>query len=509
MLKGFLLAGAAIVVGAGAVVADSSMREVQAQQHLRLGVVELPPSRGNPYGGSGTPGIFTWSMFYDGLTFVDTKGVPGPALGATWRNVDPATWEFKLKPGIKFDNGEAFDAQAVADAVNWLLSEQGKAQVVAREVTNFASARAVDATTTEFKTKTPDAILPSRMANIFIVAPKAWKDAGMEGYANKPVGTGSYRVEAWAAEKVTLAARADSWRPAKIGRVEATSLPERPSRTQALLSNQLDIAIGMDTEDIIRIRSAGAEVAVAPAPQVISLSMPNKVKPNSPFNDKRVRQAANFAVNKKAIVDGLFQGQAQVATQGATPTAFGYNPNVKGYPFDPDRARRLLAEAGHPNGFKTIAEVVVGSFAGDSEMYQLMAQDLSKVGIQVELRPVRFPDWLRKYQNNSWEGDTFGLSWQLAPYMDVIRAVAYYSCAQRPAVFFCDEDTQKIIDASNSELDRAKREKLLHQVQERYFDLAPALWLVEAIDVYGLNKRVRNFKDVNRTLLYHEMTLGG
>ena len=154
-----------------------------------------------------------------------------------------------------------------------------------------------------------------------------------------------------------------------------------------------------------------------------------------------------------------------------------------------------------------VAEVVVGSFAGDSEMYQQMAQDLSKIGVQVELRPVRFPDWLRKYQTNGWDGDAFGLSWQLGPYMDSIRGLSFYSCAQKPVVFFCDEETQKLIDGSNEEFDRSKREKMLQTVWERYYDLVPSLYLVEAIDVYGLSKRVSGFRDVNRTLMYHEITL--
>lgn len=480
--------------------------EAQAQAHLRLGVVELPPSRGNPYGGSGTPGIFTWSLLYDALTFVDQKGLATGALASEWRNVDRNTWVFKMKPGVKFDNGEPSDAHAVAAAIAWLQTEQGKTQVVGREAVNIASARAIDDMTVEFKTTNPDAIFPSRMNNIYIVAPKAWKDMGLENYANRPSGTGSFKVDSWAAEKVAMNARTDSWRNPKIPRIEIASLPERASRTQALLSGQLDLAVGMDTSDIKAIRGSGNEVAVAPAPQILALAMPNKVKANSPLNDKRVRQALIHGVNREGIAEGIFQGQTRATGQGATQSAFGYNPAIKPHPFDPDRAKRLLADAGHPNGFKMVAEVVVGSFAGDSDMYQQMAQDLQKIGVQVELRPVRFPDWLRKYQSNGWDGEAFGLSWQLGPYMDSIRGLAYYSCTQKPA-FFCDEEIQKNIDASTQEFDRAKREKLLQTVWEQYYDAVPSLYLVEAIDVYGLSKRVSGFRDVNRTLMYHEITL--
>ena len=481
--------------------------DAAAQSNLRVGAVELPPSRGNPFGGSGTPGIFTWSMLYDALTLVDTRGLPTPALATEWRNIDPRTWTFKMKPGVKFDNGEASDANTVVETINWLKTDAGKAQVVGREAANIASVRAIDAATVEIKTVTPDAILPSRIANIYFVAPKAWKDMGMENYANKPSGTGSFRVATWSAEKVTLAGRNDSWRNPKIPGVEVVSLPERASRTQALLSGQLDLAVGMDTSDIKAIRGSGNEVAVAGAPQILALSMPNKVKPNSPLNDKRVRQAMILGVNREGIAEGIFQGQTRATGQGATQSAFGYNPNIKPHPYDPERAKKLLAEAGHAGGFKMVAEVVVGSFAGDSEMYQQMAQDLSKIGVQVELRPVRFPDWLRKYQTNAWDGDAFGLSWQLGPYMDSIRGLSFYSCAQKPVVFFCDEDTQKLIDGSNQEFDRSKREKMLQQVWERYYDLVPSLYLVEAIDVYGLSRRVSGFRDVNRTLMYHEIML--
>ena len=253
MLKRILLTGACAAFAAGLFPLSGSIPEAAAQQQLRLGTVELAPSRGNPYGGSGTPGIFVWSMLYDGLTFVDTKGVPGPALATSWRNIDPSTWQFKLRPNVKFDNGEAMTPQAFITTVEWLQSDQGKTQVVAREVTNFGAMRVVDDMTIELKTKAPDAILPSRVSTLYIVAPKAWKDMGLEGYANKPVGTGSFKVESWAAEKVLLNARTDSWRNPEIRRVEATSLPERPARTQALLSGQLDITIGMDTAESLNL----------------------------------------------------------------------------------------------------------------------------------------------------------------------------------------------------------------------------------------------------------------
>ncbi|MDA0261578.1 MAG: ABC transporter substrate-binding protein, partial [Proteobacteria bacterium] len=496
----------ATLAAASIAVAGSVSLPAQAQQDtLRVAVHTLPTQQGNPYGIQLTPAIFVGSALYDGLVLVNNNGIPQAALATSWKLMDDkVTWQFKLRPNTTFDNGRPLTARAIVDAINYLHGD-GKKLRAAREVGGVASAEAVDDLTVNIVTKNPDAILPKRISQVFIPEPQAWVDLGEAGYAANPIATGSYKFESWQAEKVVLVARQDSWRPPKIGRLEFFGIPEQASRSAGIASGQIDLAVNLGTDDIDRLKAAGQQVVVQAAPQVLSLILPNKAHADSPFNDVRVRRAANYAVNKQIIADNLFAGQSRPgAGQGATARAFGYNPNVAAYPYDPAKAKQLLTEAGFPNGFKLVAEVTVGAFAGDSEMYQAMAADLGKVGIETELRQIVFPDWLKKYLSNGWEGKAFGLSWLTDPYVDSARFLTYISCAQKPA-FFCDEETQKMIDASHQEFDPAKREKMLQDVAASYHDLAPAIWLVEAIDIYGLSSRVKGFRTENRWLAYHDM----
>jgi len=190
-----------LVVGATAFALGAAAAALPAQAQmqdktLRVGAWDLATSEGNPYLGIGTPNVFSWSPMFDMLTFVETDGSPKPALALSWENIDPTTWRFKLRPNIKFHNGEAFDAQAVINAWAWLQTDEGKAKgSSASSRTKFiASVTAVDALTVEIKTTKPNPIVGAEMSVMMIVAPKAWADLGVDGFAKNPSGTGSYKL---------------------------------------------------------------------------------------------------------------------------------------------------------------------------------------------------------------------------------------------------------------------------------------------------------------------------
>jgi peptide/nickel transport system substrate-binding protein len=504
---------AAIVIGTGLVApslaADNS-------QTIRVGVPDLPPGQGNPYSALGTPSIYTWAAIFDSLTLVDAKGVAQPALAVKWENTSPKTWRFTLRDGVSFSNGEKLSPAAVLTGFNFIKSGKAGRSPIVRELGGVASASASGANTVDFVTKRPDPIFPNRIASLKIVAPQHWAAKGPKGYAADPVGTGAYKVVSWKANKIKLAAFEGSWRAPKAGNLEIIELPERSARVQALMSGQIDIAAGLSTDNIPSLEGAGHHADVRAAPQVMALALPvvrkdKKTKKlvalNTPFSDVRVRQALNYAVDKEGIAKGVLAGFAKAAGQGATPAAFGYNPAVKPYPYDPAKARKLLADAGHADGLSFTAEVVTGAFPGDSEIYQKMAQDMSKAGIKVTLQKITFPEWLGKYLGRKpWDGQAFALSWNSAPYVDSIRPIGLYSCFN-PFTFTCDEKVKGMIIKANSEFDRDKRRAVLHQIHVANHDNPPAVFLIEQIDVFGLSKRLKGFNQINRWATYHEMSV--
>ena len=227
---------------------------------------------------------------------------------------------------------------------------------------------------------------------------------------------------------------------------------------------------------------------------------------DSPVADPDVRMAMNLATNVEAASEALLRGEATPASQGATPGAFGYNPDLDPFPHDPEQAEQLLEDAGYGDGFSFVAEIVTGSFPADAELYQAMQQDLAQVGIDVELREVAFPEWLEKYLGNAWEGDAFGLSWNTAPILDAIRPHEIFACDREPP-FYCDEQAQELIDEARTELDEDTRQQILFDLQEHTRENPPAIFLVEQVDLNARSEALQGFENQNRFFNYHELTL--
>ncbi len=303
-----------------------------------------------------------------------------------------------------------------------------------------------------------------------------------------------------------LSARSDAWQPPGLDSVRLISLPERPSRLQALQSGQINLAFGLSTDNIAAMENSGLTVLVTPAPQVMSITLRNVNNDGSPILDQRVRQALNYAVNKGSMANDLLAGFAKAASHGGTPAAFGYNPNLRPYAYDPGKARSLLADAGYADGFDMTIEVVTGSFPADSDIYQQVASDLGKVGVNVDLQQIAFPEWLKKFLANEWAGAGFGLSWNSSPYMDSVRPFGYQTCAKRNP-HFCDESMSPLYAQVNAEFDPEKRKQLLWQLHAMAKDVAPAIFLVEQIDVTGIAKNVEGFEYVNRLILYPKISI--
>ena len=477
----------------------------QADGTLRVGATSLPPPLGNPYAAGVFPSWHTWTAMYDALTVVDQSGNAVPALATSWSNIRTTTWQFKLRSGVRFDNGESLDAAAVATVINWLKSDPGKATSVGRQIAGVASARVVDAMTVEIETTNPDAILPGRLSSVFFVAPKAWADMGVEDYAKSPVGTGSFKPESWTPEKVVFSARPDSWRPPLVSTLEILPMGERPARVQALISDQIDIAVSISVDNIAQVKAAGQRVASTPSTTALAISFVQTGK-ETPFTDVRVRQALNYAVDKEAIVEHLLGGFGAVSSQGATPNTFGYDTEIAPYPYDPAKARELLAAAGFPNGFDVVTEIVVGFVAQDGEIFQRVAQDLAKVGVNMELRTITSAEWIKNFLGGIWGGDAFGSGYNSAPYNDAIRFMVFTSC-KKPNPYFCDEGVVPLIDKSDTLFDVEERRKALNELLAIHHDLAPSIFLVESFDIAGYSKRLIGFENLGKTFNYDKISI--
>jgi peptide/nickel transport system substrate-binding protein len=478
----------------------------QPADTLRVGHWDLPFGRGNPYHNVfGQPHVYIYPAIFDTLTLLGEARGAAPSLATAWKNIDQSTWQFTMRPNATFQNGEPINAEAVVKVIEWFATEAARTSPAARSFDYIASARAVDPVTVEFKTKAPRPIMASQMAAFYVVPPKAWAELGPEQFATRPVGSGPFRSTEWTGESIKMEAYRQSWRAPKVGRIEFLRLPESVARRQALVSGQIDIMIQVVADDMAEIRAAGGTVDASPSPLLLQLAFVQEEAATTaditPLKDKRVRQALNHAVDKESINENLLGGALSLNTQYSLPFAAGYNPNLRPFEHDPVKARALLAEAGQARGLKLLAHI-----RDFPNVFQQVAQDLSKVGVELEVRPIVNAEWGRMFLNSKWDSATFSLTLGVAPENDTIRMMVFQSCRKNPP-YYCNRDLMPLIDAADAEFDLAKREKMLQDVMEKMRDDVPAIFLFEQKEVNAYGKRVRGFKNPNRFMNFQEMTL--
>ncbi|MEQ9112053.1 MAG: ABC transporter substrate-binding protein [Rhodospirillaceae bacterium] len=463
---------------------------------LRVGASDRPPGLGNPYESIATGSSHSRAAILDALLRQDGSGQFEPALALRWTSTSDLTWEFKLRPNTFFSNGEPVDAAAVKATLDFLTGPDSARYLIAQETRAIARTDVIDAETIVITTSYPDAILPKRLSLAMIVPPKAFAEMGLSAFAQAPIGSGSYVLEDWGTQSglTILTANPTSWRaPEQIDRVEIRApLREAVVRLQALRSGQVDITLNINVDEQALIAAEGFINTVKPIGIIQSIGLPNMGNPDSPLQDVRVRRALNYAVNKEVITDIIMGGTTQPVGQGAIPESFGYNPDLKPYPYDPDRARALLKDAGYAAGFTLNTEVLRGGSPTDDTVYIQVAQDLARVGVTMNVRPLIGQEWIRKYFSGDWgSADALSVTWNADAYADTIRGIETFSCA-KPGVFFCEPSLTPLIEQSNRAFETPERERLLKNIMAQMHDLAPSIFLYNQSLIISRHPRVEN-----------------
>jgi peptide/nickel transport system substrate-binding protein len=471
---------------------------------LRVGAYGQPRTLGNPHGSTADSEMYTWAAIFDALTFVDDQAQVHPALALSWEPLDPLTWRFKLRSGVRFSNGEAFDADAVLVTLDYLKSSAAAGSSVAREFTAVESGRRIDSHEVEIRTRYPVITLPALIAGMRIVAPAHWTRLGPIGFAKDPVGTGPFRVVNWESARIDLVAVKDAWRAPKLDRLEIYQVPDSATRLQGVLSGRLDIALVMQPEDGDQLEGRGGRLHVTAGGSVSGLSFIT-TKPG-PLADVRVRQALNYAVDKAQLVDVLLAGHGRPAGQPATHYATGFNPEVTAYPYDPEKARSLLTAAGYPDGFHFIAEIVPNGGVMSGAVFTFVAQQLRAVGVEMEAQIIPVAQIIIRAVNGTFQGSAFSMEFNLKPTLDAERALAAHSC-QRAVPWYCDESTMPLIEAVQREFDKERREELLRNLMQHYHEAAPMLYLYESVMFDAIGPRAQGYAPVNRRINYHEISV--
>jgi len=478
---------------------------------LRVGLNAGSPFLGNPFQTRGAQPLYFMASLYESVTIVGPDGSIQPMLAESWQVVDPLTWRYKLRTGSEFTNGKPNNAANLVKNINFLLSETGRSLQVARLLLDIESARDIGNNTVEIKTKAPLPRLPTYFSEVFVVEADAWNERGVQEYSRLPVSSGPWRAVTWTTDGFLGTAFEKAMRPAKIKNLSIVGMPEAVTRTQTLISDQLDLVTNMPPDDIARFQSAGHAAEVTPAPVTVSAAIYEQKPGFNPFKDRRVRLAANMALDRDNITKGLMKGLATPAHQAATPMTRGYNADIKPYPYDPEGAKRLLAEAGYPNGFDTALQFNAGGHPYASDIFTLLGDSLTKVGIRTKVVPIvlsELTNLLRKVGGRDFEGHLFGYSAFVDPDLDGARPFENHSCIYSPP-WSCLPNVEALRVRAGAEFDLAKRTQLLKELIRVAHDEAAMINIFHDVDVFGVNKRIGGFTNWNRRIILENFTIKG
>ena len=452
---------------------------------------------------------------YDTLTRWDPALRLEPALATSWKSLNETTWEFTLRPNVKFHDGTPLSADDVRATIERNLAP-GRT-VVTPGFTTIDSVQAAGPLTVRIVTKKPDPLIPVRMAQMGaqILPARATTEAAAKDIARRPIGTGAYRFVEWVKdERLVMEANRDWWgwdgRAPGIDRVVWRAIPEDSSRLIALDKGEADIVTNVPPDQINAIEKGRlTRVASVPATRTVAFAM-NSTQP--PLSDKRVRQALHYALDVPAIVKNLYAGQGKPFSGGLADTDFGYNPALKPYPHDPAQSRRLLAEAGHAGGIDVTLHAGMGTMVNDKHLVENIAATWGRVGIRARIEMMEMgarqrmvneralpPNGLLLINPQSTLLDADGSLWRL---LHPAGLNGKYWVGSQPGHRFHD-----LMEQARYTLDTRQRRELYAEATRIFHDEKPWLELFQEVIVYGVAKRLAMKPRSDYRLILSEMTL--
>src|SRR5262245_57606457 len=353
-----------------------------------------------------TPNSNVAAHIFDYLVLRDERQRMIPGLAESWRTVDPLTWEFKLRHGVKFHDGSDFTAADVIASIERVPTVPNSPSPFTVYTKQIKEMIAVDPYTIRFRTAAPYPLMPSDMTQVAIISKAAAKASTEDFNSGRAAnGTGPYKLVRYAKGDRIELARFDGYWGGKTPweKVTLRLLPSDAPRVAALLAGDVQAIENVPTTDVARIESEkGLTLSSTVADRLVYLHMDSErdVSPfvtdrdgkpltKNPLRDSRVRKAISKAINRQALVENVMEGQAVSTGQLLPEGFFGYTKNLKVEPFDPEDAKKLLAEAGYPNGFGLTIHTPNNRYVNDAKVAQAVAQMLTRVGIvtRVEAMP--------------------------------------------------------------------------------------------------------------------------
>jgi peptide/nickel transport system substrate-binding protein len=466
----------------------------QAKDTLTVALVSHAPTL-DPHMHFERVGILVNINMFDSLLHKTPKLEYEPSLATSWKALSDTVWEFKLRKGVKFHNGETMTAEDVKYSFDRVI-EPGKEKKKSPQYGNIRAikeVRIVSPDTIHLVTDKPFPLLLERMVFFPIVPQKHIEKVGEEAFGTTAaVGTGPWKLVEWKRDQhIRLEAFDQHWRgkPA-FKHLVIRAIPEVATQIAELKTGGVDLIRNVSA-DLVPELKAHANTAVSSAPilrtHYVMLDMRQ-----APFDKKAVRQAANYAIDREAIVQKMMGGLGRVVPTVVHPSAFGYDPSAQPYPYDPKKAKELLAQGGYPNG---VDVTLHSAFVEFRPVFEAITQMLTEVGIRVTPKmwdPGPAYNKLLQGEGKATHG-AYG-SWGYYSVFDA-DAILHPLYHTEPGGWIGKwyarvEGLDPLIDQARSTVDQAARKRTYSQIIRLIKEEAPSVFLFHQFDTLGISKKV-------------------
>ncbi len=447
------------------------------------------------------------SHIFEPLVAMDASSQIQPALAESWTNTDDLTWVFKLRQGVKFHDGTPFTADHVISSFDHSLTIQGVG-AAAGAYLKGKDYKKVDDFTIRMTTAAPEPLLPNEMTVVYIYLKPAPVEDFNSGAA--AIGTGPYRLKEWLkGNRITLLRNDAYWGPKpEWSTVVMRTITASPARVAALLTGEVDLIQDAPPTDVARLKSTpNVNVISRPGERIMFLTVDssrdlspyvfdNDKKPlwPNPLRDWRVRKAMSKAIDRAALVDRLMNGLGVVAGQIGSPGMSGYDPAILPEPYDPTGAKKLLADAGYPDGFRITLHSPNDRYVNDAGIAQAVGGMLTRIGIRTDVETLPWAIYAAKQMKGGDHGtpaysvDLYGFGTATGETMSQLWMLVHATNPQRALGHangggYSNIRLDGYLEEAMATFDPAKRQKMLGEISAGYMAdvaLIPMFWQVNA-----------------------------